>query len=198
MKRRLGIVLVALLVAVGVIAGVALAQLTDTQTASGTINATSASSDLYICEPGSTPGPDCGSDDSGADEIVFESQEDIFPGETKQWDIRLKNVGTTPWLITAAAPEGVVDLSGNGCAGWVLQQDQATVLGKAGDEVNDNVWSSFQLTREINGYGISVKVAPGDYEDLRLRVRFASSGLENCGGNQWRVSWRFEVTTTTG
>jgi hypothetical protein len=194
--KRLVIALVALLVAVGVIAGVALAQLTDTQTASGTINATSTSPDLYICEPGSTAGPACGADDSGADEIVFESQENMVPGETKQWDIRLKNVGTAPWLITNWS-RGQVDLSGNGC-GASLSQYTPTILGKAGDEANDNVYNQGLTFRgETSFSDWTVKVAPGDYEDLRLRVWFPPSVPGQCAGNQWSVSWTFEVTTTT-
>src|SRR3990172_11834758 len=51
-----------LLVAVaGAAAVVVYAQLTDTQTASGTITVSSTAADLYICEPNATPGPDCGS-----------------------------------------------------------------------------------------------------------------------------------------
>jgi len=194
MKWHMGIALVALLVAVGVIVGVALAQLTDTQTASGTINATSTSPDLYICEPGSTPGPDCGSDDSGADEMVFESQENIWPGETKQWDIRLKNVGTAPWLITNET-KAVVNLSGSDCGG-TLAQYPTTILGKAGDEANDNVGGGATFRGETSFQNFTVKVAPGDYEDLRLRVWFPPSVPGQCAGNQWSVTWTFEVTIT--
>jgi len=203
MKLRTGIVVVVVLVAVGVIAGVALAQLTDSQTASGTITATSTSADLYICEPDSTPGPACGSDDSGADETVFETLEDIRPGETAQWDIRLKNVGTVDWTLSNAVLTIVETVDpGNDCPDNVLLPGRnvydnwtnagAFILGKAGDPINDNPLpgSSFYLYI-WDGGARAVKVAAGDYEDIRLRIELSTSGTENCDGNEWNVSWAF-------
>jgi len=81
--RFLPIILVAVIVSL--LGGVAFAQLSSVQRASGSINVTSsASADLYICEPNSTQGPDCGADDSGADELVFETVEDMLPGDVIQ------------------------------------------------------------------------------------------------------------------
>ena len=205
MKLRTGIVVVVVLVAVGVIAGVALAQLTDSQTASGTITATSTSADLYICEPDSTPGPACGSDHSGADETVFETLEDIRPGETVTWDVRLKNVGTDDWVL-ANAVLTVVETAdpGGDCPDNVLWSgrnlnDQWTnagafILGKAGDSSNDNPvpGSSFYLYQwSPYAAGRAVKVAAGDYEDIRLSLQLTTSNTENCDGNEWSVSWTF-------
>ena len=204
MKLRTGIVVVVVLVAVGVVAGVALAQLTDSQTASGTITATSTSADLYICEPDSTPGPACGSDDSGADETVFETLEDIRPGETVTWDVRLKNVGTDDWVL-ANAVLTVVETAdpGGDCPDNVLWSgrnlfDQWTnagafILGKAGDSINDNPvpGSSFFLFRWDYPEARAAKVAAGDYEDIRLSLQLNTYGTENCDGNEWNVSWAF-------
>ena len=70
MQLRRVLLVVGVGLAAAVTAVVVYAQLDDSQTAAGTINATTRSADLYICEPDSTPGPACGSDDSGADEAV--------------------------------------------------------------------------------------------------------------------------------
>ncbi len=89
------------LLAVGALAAaVVYAQLGDSQTATGTLNVTTTSANLYICEPNNMAGPDCGSDDSLADEAVFETLEDMAPGDLAQWDLCLKNVGTRDWWVT--------------------------------------------------------------------------------------------------
>jgi len=212
MKLRTGIVVIVVLVAVGVVAGVALAQMTDSQTASGTITATSTSADLYICEPDSTPGPACGSDDSGADETVFETLEDIRPGDTVQWDIRLRNGGTVDWTVTTVTLTVVEILDpGADCPANALlpgrypptagiSEAGVFVLGKAGDDLNDNaaagsVQGAHYFTREFNANtfpsAVHIRVAAGDYEDLRLRLQLSGSGTENCDGNEWNVSWAF-------
>ncbi len=103
MKRGMFVAVLVVALAGAVSAGIVLAQLGDTQTASGTINATTTSADLYICEPDSTPGPACGSDDSGADETVFETLEDIRPGDRVEWAVRLQNVGVVDWLVTMSS-----------------------------------------------------------------------------------------------
>ena len=77
-KMALMLALVAVFLAVGV--GVALALFADQHVASGTVGMATADVDLYICEPGSTPGPDCGSDDNGHDEAVWETTEQLLPG----------------------------------------------------------------------------------------------------------------------
>jgi len=140
-------------IAVGVLAGVVYAQLGDTQTASGSVNvATSASADLYICEPGDIPGPECGEDDSGEDEAIFESVENMLPGDQVQWDIRLKNTGTEDWIISDARVTVVETVDpGNDCRNNALGTGRTTngssnagttdgvfILGKDGDAANDN------------------------------------------------------------
>ncbi len=214
MVRRFITVAVALS-AVGFLGGVVFAQLGDTQTASGTVNVTtSASADLYICEPDSTPGPDCGSDDSGGDESVFETFEDMLPGDVVKWDIRFKNVGTEHLLVTKGGqwePETVVETldPGNDCPDGALRgpfPTSVTVLGKNGDEVNDNIRDSLSgvtvFLRESlfpsQSSRVHIKIAPGDYEDLRLRLELGAAGTEHCDGNEWNVSWDFTVAPTTG
>lgn len=200
-------------VAVGLVTAVVLAQLGDTQTASGTVNVSTTSADLYICEPDSTTGPECGSDDSGADEAVFETLEDIRPAQTREWDVRLKNVGTEDWLVSAVTVTIVETIDpGADCADDALQAVEYTnyplegstpgvvVLGKNGDPFNDNPDPDLP---EVEGFPFfatywlmsttTIKVAPGDYEDVRLQLQLAGAGTENCDGNQWNVSWQFTV-----
>ena len=47
---------VTITIVVGALAGVAFAQFAEPRTAGGIINVTTASVDLYICEPGNKPG----------------------------------------------------------------------------------------------------------------------------------------------
>jgi len=204
------------------------AQLAGTQTASGTVTVSSTSASLYICEPNSTPVPDCGPDDSDADEAVFETLENIRPGGTVEWDIRLKNAGTEDWLVTGVTL-GIAEVSdpGGDCPDDALQSAPhpsgryATspagvfILGKAGDDLNDNpsgLPGVLQFARESNPYsylGPHIKVAAGDYEDVRLRLELLSFvspsptpwgptptpvSTASCDGNEWNVSWQFTVS----
>lgn len=207
MIYRTGLYLAASLVAVGVIAGLALAQLSDSQTAAGTVNVTSTSADLYICEPGTIPGPACGPDDSGADETVFETLEDIRPGETVLWDIRLTNVGSDDWTLSNAAP-AVTEIAdpGNDCPDSALKLGRnpadydsnagAFILGKNGDSINDNPLpgASFFLRRWNASETRAVRVVAGDYEDVRLSIELITTGTEDCDGNEWSLTYTFEVS----
>lgn len=205
MKWRTLVALTGGLVATAAFLGVAMALLTDTQTATGTITATSTSADLYICEPG-VPGPACGSDDSGADEIVFETVEDIVPGETVEWDIRLQNVGTTDWALSNVTVAFVETADpGADCPDTALVNGRnhlgfssiagVFILGQAGDDTNDNPapGSSLGVTRWTSSSQRAVFVAAGDYEDIRLRIELPTSGTENCDGNEWSVTYVFEA-----
>ena len=226
-----------LLVAVaGAAAVVVYAQLTDTQTASGTITVSSTAADLYICEPNATPGPDCGSDDSDADEAVFETIEDLRPGQAIEWDIRIKNLGSADFLVTGVTlaitetadpggdcPDGALQDARHPTSPfespysfWGGQGAGVFVLGKNGDDLNDNasnVAGVPQFVRWFNPQGypqfVNIRVASGDYEDLRLRLELpivvpaptpaptpspTPAGTGGCDGNEWSVSWVFEVT----
>jgi len=242
MRKRLIFVAVAL-VGVGAVAAVVFAQFTDTQSASGTITVSSTAADLYICEPDSTPGPDCGSDDSGADEAVFETLENIRPGEVVTWDIRIKNTGTEDFVLTGAAlniaeavdpdadcPDNALQDGRHPITGQESPQSFTAfpgvgvfVLGKSGDDLNDNPSNLFGVPmfhRELSVFFfpqfVNIKVAAGDYEDLRLRLELPLSigpststpspfpsptpptptpggTIEGCAGNEWNVAWVFIV-----
>ena len=187
--------------------GIVVAQLTDTQTATGTITATSTSADLYICEPG-VPGPACGTDDSGADEIVFETIEDISPGEVIQWDLRLVNTGPVDFLISQTTLLTVTELTdpGSDCPDGVLVKGPLPsgsgsdfgifVLGKAGDDLNDNPQGVLGASPHLNESGTyvgNIKIAAGDYEDVRLRLQLSVANTDNCDGNEWTVTYDIVV-----
>jgi hypothetical protein len=199
-------------VAAVAIAALVYAQLADTQTASGSISATSTSADLYICEPSGTPGPGCGSDDTGADEIIFETLEDIRPGATVEWDLRLKNVGTVDWVITnvvlgitetvdpgADCPDITALLQGNHPATGSESEAGVFILGQSGDPVNDNPAGltgvpSFRRDDSPGSTLRNILIASGDYEDVRLRLQLSGSGTDSCDSNEWDVSWEFTVS----
>jgi uncharacterized repeat protein (TIGR01451 family) len=210
MRRPILATLAAILAVAG--AYVVFAQLTDTQTASGSVTATSTSADLYICEPESTPGPDCGNDDDGADESIFEGLEDIRPGETVSYDIRLKNVGTVDLTVTEATLtiSETVD-PGADCPDNALPagfnsfnhpsppelHSGVYILGKNGDAQNDNQKSPTVLrfrpwSNSPSDY-FNINVAAGDHEDVRLALSLQGSSTEFCDGNEWNVSWQFTV-----
>jgi len=191
--------------------GIVLAFFTASQQASGEISvAESSDVSLYICEPTGpgTADPLCPGDDSGADEIIFEGTEKARPGETFQWDIRLRNKGTFAWDVTAV---GITATSSSPTAceiGKSIKAINFSILGKAGDSANDNHLapsysgsmphdSSAEIVRE----GLSpadkavIHVEPGDYEDVRLRVVFTPGMDNNCLGVTFTITYRFDITT---
>lgn len=211
------ITIAAALVAAGTLGAVVFAQLSDTQTSSGTVNVSSTSADLYICEPDTTPGPACGSDDSGADEVVFEALENITPGGVAEWDLRLKNVGTGDWIVTGATLTIVETVDpGADCPNDALQPPNILSEKPPGEISNPTTAGVFIIADPssddpaspnlLPGVPIflveffpnifferNIKVAAGDYEDVRLPLELQPLGTENCDGNEWNVSWVFTV-----
>lgn len=185
------------LIAVALIAGVAFATLVDSKTASGTVNATSTSPDLYICETGVTAGPACGSDDSGADEAIFESLENIKPGAIIVQDLRLVNTGSETWTVSGVVL-GISELADPGldCPDGTLKflpKPSAAnnpdsligvqILGKANDPLNDNTRTDLfpiMLHRLVPGeQERNIRVLSGDFEDVRLLLQMSGWSLTN-------------------
>src|SRR3990172_4418228 len=103
MKRRLILVIVSAGLLAAVPLGLVVALLTNTQSATGTMNVTADSVDLYICDltnTGSTTAtcPGIG-DDSLGDELIFEGDDNIRPGQTQWWDMQLRNVDAIDWDV---------------------------------------------------------------------------------------------------
>ena len=198
--------IVAVTIGIGTIAGVAsaqLAQLGNSQTASGFVSVIDTSVDLYICEPGDKRGPECGSDDNDGDEFVFENLEDIKPGDLVEWDIRLKNVGNDSLIISDVTLNirEVLD-PGDNCPDDALHAVDLgfgpralRILGKDGDTVNDNPtredFPQFPVVDPVTAVVLyNIRIAAGDYEDVRIGISMAGSGTERCDGNIWRVFWK--------
>ena len=202
MKRlKIAISLSALLV-FAVTAAVVIAQLADVQTASGNVSVTSTSADLYICEPGTATPPGCGSDDNGGDEAIFETLEDIRPGQIVWYDIRMKNIGDVTWTVMnvtltiteTSDPGGDCpdDALGPGVAIFMQTPypSQAGVYPHYTDAVPGapvfRRWSSTTYTGAI-------KASPSGYNDVSLALQLSATGTENCDGNVWNVSWVWTV-----
>lgn len=223
------------LAASAVLGGVVLADLLGGQRAGGTVNVTTEAAELHICETFGEvfsattttttiqfiPGPDCGFDDSGADEEVFETVENISPGRTAEWDVRLKNVGTRDWIVQDVVL-GVVERHdpGNDCIDFALEPGRILpglfssaepLQSLAGvfvltDGDNDNLrgipgFATFAREDDFFGRPLHIKVTADGFEDVRLRLwlpgEVASSttpiDIGNCEGNVWNVSWQFVV-----
>ncbi len=82
MRRLVGTVLaVAGLASAAAVTTIVAAGWTDTPTASGNISVSMSPDLLYVCEWYQNFGGPCnGGDDSGADEIIFENDEQLLPG----------------------------------------------------------------------------------------------------------------------
>lgn len=199
MKKALVIASVVLAVAAGSLAVQTVwALFTDSQSSTGSVNFTSETgfTDLYICDVSGTAStsPTCPAvgDDSGADEIIFEDLEDLLPGDTAQWDIRFRNVGTLPWDSPSAPNVGVIEVDdpSGGCN--FVPSVFFRVLGKAGDILNDNHGSGW--AREDNSNSIGIHVEPGDFEDVRVRARLTIAAGNVCLGNVWDLDFTIGAT----
>jgi len=177
---------------------------TDTRALEGQVSVASPLPELlYICEPtGPDPEP-CPGDDSGADEIIFEGLEDITPGRTVSYDIRLRNISdqsgsNVDWDISALSIDitEVVD-PGDDC-------DAVPTIWLEVTSENDNHYTgdappipgspSFGPALCSGGFmgqyhsDCVVHVAPGEHEDM---VAFAELPLDTpmaCEGNVWDIS----------
>jgi hypothetical protein len=217
MKLRLMATLIVFAAAGGLAGGMSMALWTGSQTASGNVNATTASADLYICEPENSIGPNCGSDDSGADETIFEDLENLLPGDEWSAWMRLRNTGANAWYILAANPV-VTEVSDPGADCDLLPTADTYLYGKtvvetgAHDYCNDNTptgtpsWPSGELQAfprwpSLPLYGACgsqagsyyVQVRPNDYEDMVVRVRLPFNAPAGCEDNVWDISVEWQV-----
>ncbi len=164
-------------------------------------------------------GPDCGKDDDGTkdgppgpDEVIFEDDENAVPGSIRFWDIRLRNTGVDAWdLFPAIDTIDPVDPAED-CT-VKPEVSLVRILGKVAasgfndplsgatyDTVNDNHSFAggnvpgaafFWLETFTSQY--YVHVAPGDYEDLRIRVSFPTTAGEECVGSEWTLTIDWNV-----
>jgi hypothetical protein len=214
MKWRIAGV-VTVLAAAGLTVSVALGVWGGTQTASGTVNATTDSPDLYLCEPAET-GVGCGPDDSGADEIIFEGLEDMLPSSAASSRLRLRNAGANPMDVLSAVP-AVAEVADpdNDCE--AVPDALIRVLGKIPyvtnlwQNVYDNHGNEFadaqglqifpraigdpQYLRDDPWHGTAVHIEPGDYEDFRVEVILLTTLPAACEENVWDITIAWNVVS---
>jgi hypothetical protein len=210
MRGRVAVA-VAVLAAAGLTVSVVLGAWTGTQTASGTVNATTASPDLYLCEPEET-GVGCGPDDSGPDEIIFEGLEDLLPSSFAMSSLRLRNTGSEPMdVLTAVAEVTEAADPGNDCD--LTPEVVIGVWGKVphgwAEQFNDNhdPWSPLAEGLQIfprgledptyHGWGfeLAVHIEPEDYEDFLVHVMLPATAPDACEDNVWDIAINWEVVT---
>lgn len=203
MKWRPVLIILTVVLA-GLTTAVAVASLTTSQSTTGSINATSESVDLYLCETPQTTGPECGDDDSGADETIFEGLENLRPASVTSQRLRLKNVGTSDLTIVSAGLL-VTEVADPGipCDPGVLYPLEPPPLTTAvvpgvtilTDNLGDDVsgmpnTQSFARTSN-SGFAYNLKIGAGSYEDVLLSFALSGQGSQDCDGNEWNVSWTF-------
>ena len=134
--------------------------------------------DLYILEPGS--------DDSGSgldlgDELIFEAAaENMLPGESLSWTIRLRNDGSLPWDIDLDS----VDTSGSigaDCDGGHSGAEFSVEFTSAADTGSDN-------------HDGLVHVAPGMYDDVLVTVTLDGGAGNACQGDKFSLVGMFTAT----
>lgn len=137
--------------------------------------------DLYILEPSSD---DSGTGADMGDELIFEAAaENMLPGESKTWTVRLRNDGTLPWDVNLAS----VNTSGS--------------IGAECDASHGGVEFSveFDSVADLGGtnHGGLVHVDPGLYEDVIVRVTLHPDADNDCQGDTFSLVAVFTATQHT-
>ena len=135
---------------------------TDSQTASGTVNA--GTIDLYLSDV-------TGTDDTGADEAIFNAAaENLLPGESTSWTVKLVNAGTRDFNVTSNDATGS---SGFECD-----------AGHVGDE-----YSIAVLTPPTVPYLIAV----GADQNVTIKVTLDTNAGNSCQGAAFNANVVFNV-----
>jgi hypothetical protein len=197
--------LLAIVFSVAVVGGVrAASEWADSQNASGEISVTSGSADLYVCEPtGSSGDPICLGDDSGADEIIFEDDEDMAPGSLKAWDVRLVNRGDLVWDVYDVLFSITEEIDENeDCNSLPVTLGfpdappgfpPLTALEPYTDDHQTTGGGEFGPPFRFLPGRTTVHVAPGEYQDVRIEVIMPADLPIACRGNAWNISFTFVV-----
>jgi len=156
--------------ALALVGGATFAVFTDTETASGEVNA--GTINLYISD---VTGPD----GEGEDEGIFNiAAENILPGETMTWTVRLLNTGNRNWDLTS------VDFTGSTGA------DCDTGLG--GNEFSASyAYGTDEFGVDHDGY---MHVNAGGGQNLNILVALASDAGNACQGDVFSLSALLTVT----
>jgi predicted ribosomally synthesized peptide with SipW-like signal peptide len=120
---------------------------TDTQTATGDVDA--GTINLYLDE-----GP--GNDDSGENEVIFQIEENLLPGESATNPLRLINTGNRTWQISSITT--------------TITPDAECDAGNLGDE-----WSA-----NVTGWNVGDQVAPGNSQTVTVSATLAAAAGNSC------------------
>jgi len=187
---------------------------TATQTASGGVNATvTTAPNLYLCEP---DGGDCGQDDSGADEQLFENAENLLPNTFASDRLRLRNTGGQS-LDVVRAVTTVSETADPGADCAVLPTVRIGLdlpLGPGPFPFplpHDNHGPSFAQTQGLQVFfrtvddprydgsfgfeGQAIHIASGGHEDFTVQVLLRGDTPSACEDNAWNISISWQVVT---
>ncbi len=140
---------------------------TDTQFGTGDINA--GTIDLYLS--------DGRGDDNGENEFIFEDIENLLPGNSVSWTMRLQNRGTGAWDQT----DGTVILS-------------QTVVSDPGNDCGTPLVLTWDPNNDGDDHGSTLHVAPGATGEGDVIATLPSTVGNECQGVVWNVKATFNVT----
>lgn len=137
---------------------------TDTQTATGDVN--SGTINLYLADAG---------DDTGEDEAIFETSENLLPGETTSWPLRLINTGNRAWDVS-----NVVVTSSE--------------LSDPGSDCGTNLTVAYVPTFDGNDHSGTIHADAGETGNATITATLPSGAGNECQGNAWTVVATITVT----
>jgi predicted ribosomally synthesized peptide with SipW-like signal peptide len=134
---------------------------TDSQTATGDVNAGTVN--LYLLEPAG--------DDTGEDEVIFEGTENLLPGQSANYTLRISNTGTAPFTISS------LDFSGSS--------------GGECDAVNPGD----EFAPSITGVAVGDSIAAGAFVDATVTVTLLAAAGNACQGDAYTAVLAVGVTS---
>jgi predicted ribosomally synthesized peptide with SipW-like signal peptide len=134
---------------------------TDSQTATGDVNAGTV--DVYLLEPSG--------DDTAGNEVSFEGAENLLPGGTANYTLRIRNDGTAPLTIAA------LDFSGS--------------TGGECDAANPGD----EFVPGIAGVLVGDVIAVGAFVDATVSVQLVAAAGNDCQGDTYTAVLDVDVTS---
>jgi predicted ribosomally synthesized peptide with SipW-like signal peptide len=178
MRRPILGSLLIMVLAVGVLAfGGTYAAFTDSQTASGDVNAAPAGSvDLRLDDVG----PPCGITNISQDELTFESFENLLPGQFVTCSVKLVNIGTSPFDVDVTGADTSLSL--------------LDVCDGAGNDFTISVANGAD-TGGDDPDADTARVAVGASQEAAITVTFNAGATNDCQGDAAFVSVKFTASS---
>jgi len=125
-------------------------------------------------------------DDLAGDELIFNLvSENLLPGETETWTLRLRNDGTLPWDLDPAAD---IDMSLS--SGWSCE-------GTADPEFSVSLSPVLPFPDGVDDHGGLIHVEPGDTQDIDAEVSLVLGAGNDCQGDTFSLIAVFTATQHT-